>query len=102
MGKHKEQWKLRLPKEYEELLKENFDDLTERAGVRERIRGYLSFLEALEWQIPQAKKDNRIMSLDYLISQKEKKKKELDQLISSLERGKEWKEYSLKKRNKLD
>ncbi len=84
MGKHKEQWKLRLPKEYEKLLKENFDSLVERASVRERIRTHLSFLEALEWQIPEAKKDKRTMTLDYLISQKEKNKKELDEIISRL------------------
>ena len=87
MGKHKEQWKLRLPKEYEKLLKDNFDSLSERASVRERIRSHLSFLDALEWQIPQAKKDKRTMTLDYLISQKEKNKKELDEIISRLKRG---------------
>tara|TARA_A100000172_G_C3000501_1_gene96091 strand:- start:77 stop:340 length:264 start_codon:yes stop_codon:yes gene_type:complete len=84
MGKHREEWKLRLPKEYEKLLKENFDSLVERASVRESIRTRLSFLEALEWQIPEAKKDKRTMTLDYLISQKEKNKKELDEIISRL------------------
>ena len=87
MGKHREEWKLRLPKEYEKLLKENFDSLVERAGVRERIRSHLSSLEALKWQIPEAKKDERTMTLDYLISQKEKNKKELDEIISRLKRG---------------
>ena len=98
MGKHREEWKLRLPKEYEKLLKESLESEIERASYREQIRSYLSSLEALKWQIPQVKKDNRIMSLEYLISHQEKIQKQLDQCMSALETQKKWKEHSLKRR----